>query len=163
MTSILQANLSEGKVIASPLLRLVSGIIDLIVIAIIDLVIVIYTGTGSGFSIIPVIPGIAGRGLISLPTVFLLTVLIVPWLYYAILESSTNQATFGKMAARVTVTDIKGNRLTFTRATFRHFCKFISVIALFSGFFCIIYTKYNQGLHDIIAATLCWNQKQIIE
>ncbi|HWQ67941.1 MAG TPA: RDD family protein [Methanospirillum sp.] len=95
---------------------------------------------------------------------FLLVVFIlIPWLYFAALESSKNQATLGKMAARILVTDLHGKRVTFARATLRHFSKFLSFFLFLAGFLCIRYTRYHQGLHDVIAACLIWYQKEIIE
>ncbi len=85
---------------------------------------------------------------------FLFTFVLLPWLYFAILESSQNQATLGKMTLRIVVTDLKGERITFTRATLRHFSKWISFLLFLTGFFAILYTKKHQGLHDIIAACL---------
>ena len=39
--------------------------------------------------------------------------IIVGWLYYTILESSKLQATIGKMALGLVVTDLAGNRISF--------------------------------------------------
>ena len=79
---------------------------------------------------------------------------ILPWLYFAIMESSSKQATLGKMVVGVIVTDESGNRISFARATGRFFGKFLSRIMLYIGHLMIAFTKKKQGLHDIIAATL---------
>jgi len=89
-----------------------------------------------------------------------LLLVIVPWLYFAYLESSKNQATLGKMALRIAVTDLQGNRITFARATLRFFAKIVSVITLFVGFIIIAFTRYKQGLHDMIAGCLMFSQVQ---
>src|SRR5579864_4132901 len=60
--------------------------------------------------------------------------IVVQWLYFALLESSEYQATLGKMALGIKVTDLEGNRISFGRATGRYFAKFISAIILFIGF-----------------------------
>jgi uncharacterized RDD family membrane protein YckC len=86
-------------------------------------------------------------------TAFLVVFVFVPWLYYAILESSKNQATLGKMVAGIMVTDQFMQRPTFTRATLRHFSKIISLVTFGAGFFCITYTEKRQGFHDYIART----------
>jgi len=91
---------------------------------------------------------------IQVISAFLVTFVLIPWIYFAILESSQNQATLGKMTLRIVVTDLKGERITFTRATLRHFSKWISFLLFLTGFFAIIYTKKHQGLHDIVAACL---------
>ena len=70
------------------------------------------------------------------------------WLYFALLESSPGQATLGKRAMEIVVTDINGNRISFGRATGRHFGKIISALILFVGFFMAGITKYKQALHD---------------
>lgn len=79
---------------------------------------------------------------------------IVGWLYFAFFESSNKQATLGKMVLRLQVTDIEGKKLSFWRATGRHFAKILSILILFIGYFMIGWTKKKQGLHDIIAKTL---------
>ncbi|HIH27900.1 MAG TPA: RDD family protein [Methanoregulaceae archaeon] len=84
--------------------------------------------------------------------------ILVPWVYSAYLESSRNQATFGKMAFRSAVTDMQGNRITFARASLRFFGKILSVLTLFIGFIAIAFTAYKQGLHDKIAGTLVFRQ-----
>src|SRR5437763_7363921 len=45
------------------------------------------------------------------------------WIYEASLESSSKQATLGKMALGLKVTDEYGNRITFARASARFFSK----------------------------------------
>ena len=56
------------------------------------------------------------------------------WLYYSLMESSSWQATLGKMALGIAVTDNAGKRISFGRATGRYFAKIISAIILFVGF-----------------------------
>lgn len=76
------------------------------------------------------------------------------WLYFAFFESSSYQATPGKMALEIKVCDLNGNRISFLRATGRHFAKIISTIILYIGFIMIAFTQKKQGLHDIIAECL---------
>jgi uncharacterized RDD family membrane protein YckC len=76
------------------------------------------------------------------------------WIYGALMESSSYQATLGKMAFGMKVTDLNGNRISFGRATGRHFAKFVSAIILFIGFIMVGFTERKQGLHDMIAGTL---------
>ena len=52
------------------------------------------------------------------------------------------------------VTDLYGNRISFARATGRHFAKFISGLMLGFGFLMVAFTERKQGLHDIVAGTL---------
>jgi uncharacterized RDD family membrane protein YckC len=80
--------------------------------------------------------------------------LVIGWLYAALMESSSKQATLGKMAIGCIVTDELGQRLTFGRATGRHFAKILSGLILLVGFMMVGWTQKKQGLHDIIAKTL---------
>jgi uncharacterized RDD family membrane protein YckC len=84
---------------------------------------------------------------------------VVPWAYYAGMESSVKQGTLGKMAMGIVVTDMKGERITFMRATGRYFAKIVSTMILLIGFLMIAFTKRKQGLHDIMAQTLVVNKK----
>jgi uncharacterized RDD family membrane protein YckC len=76
------------------------------------------------------------------------------WLYAALMESSSYQATLGKMILGLKVTDLNGNRISFERATGRHFAKWLSAMILFIGFIMIAFTERKQGLHDMLAETL---------
>lgn len=79
---------------------------------------------------------------------------VVSWIYEASLESSSHQATLGKMVVGVKVTDLAGNRISFARATGRHFAKWLSGAILMIGYIMVGFTERKQGLHDIVAGTL---------
>jgi uncharacterized RDD family membrane protein YckC len=76
------------------------------------------------------------------------------WLYFALMESSKLQATLGKMALGIKVTNMNGGRISFANATGRYFSKIISGIILYIGYLMVAFTQKKQGLHDIIANTL---------
>jgi uncharacterized RDD family membrane protein YckC len=76
------------------------------------------------------------------------------WLYYALMESSRYQATLGKMALRIIVTDLDYKRVSFGKATGRYFGKLLSVMILLMGYLMIAFTERKQGLHDMLAGTL---------
>ncbi|MFY9676334.1 MAG: RDD family protein, partial [Terriglobales bacterium] len=76
------------------------------------------------------------------------------WLYEALMESSSYQATLGKMIFGMKVTDLYGNRISFARATGRHFAKIVSGLLLCIGFIMVGLTERKQGLHDMMAGTL---------
>jgi len=80
--------------------------------------------------------------------------LFASWLYEAAMESSSKQATLGKMVLGMKVTDLQGNRISFARATARHFCKYISAMIMFIGYIMAGFTDRKQALHDMIAGTL---------
>lgn len=85
---------------------------------------------------------------------FVVLEVLLYWLYAATLESSPLQATLGKRALCLYVTGARQERLSFARATFRHFAKLISALLLGAGFIMIGFTRKKQGLHDILAETL---------
>jgi uncharacterized RDD family membrane protein YckC len=80
--------------------------------------------------------------------------MVLNWLYYAFLESSAWQGTLGKKALGLEVTDLAGQRISFGRATGRHFAKIISGLILCIGFIMAGFTEKKQGLHDMIAGCL---------
>ena len=83
---------------------------------------------------------------------------IMRWLYFAIMESSSKQATLGKMSLRLQVTDMDGNRITFLRATGRHFGKIISALIFLVGFIMAGFTEKKQALHDMMAGCLVYRK-----
>ena len=84
------------------------------------------------------------------------------WLYFAYFESSHRQATPGKMAMGIKVTDINGSAISFGRATGRFFGKYLSGLILMIGYIMAGFTERKQGLHDIIAGTLVVNQSNVM-
>jgi uncharacterized RDD family membrane protein YckC len=79
------------------------------------------------------------------------------WLYFAICESSAWQASIGKLALGIRVTDMQGNRIGFARALGRYAGKFLSGLILGIGFLMVAWTQRKQGLHDFMASTLVLN------
>jgi len=80
--------------------------------------------------------------------------ILLGWAYYAIMESSPQQGTLGKMAVGIAVTDLKGNRISFGRATGRYFCMYLTAITLFIGYIIAAFTGKRQTIHDMIASCL---------
>jgi uncharacterized RDD family membrane protein YckC len=83
---------------------------------------------------------------------------IGPWLYEAFMLSSEWQATVGKRAMNMVVTGVDGTRISFARATGRHFAKYLSAFILGVGFIMAFFTAKKQALHDLIAETLVVNR-----
>jgi uncharacterized RDD family membrane protein YckC len=81
------------------------------------------------------------------------------WLYFALQESSSRQATIGKRCCGIVVTDLGGNRISFGRATGRYFGKFISSLTLMIGYMMAGWTRRKQALHDIMAECLVLRRK----
>jgi uncharacterized RDD family membrane protein YckC len=76
------------------------------------------------------------------------------WLYFATFESSPWQATPGKKVLGLRVTDLEGRRISFIRASLRHFGKLISSLLLGIGFVFAGFTEKKQALHDMLAGCL---------
>lgn len=80
--------------------------------------------------------------------------LLVGIAYFAGFESSSWQATPGKRALGLIVTDSSGARISFLRALGRYFAKILSGIILLIGYIMVAFTEKKQGLHDFLASTL---------
>ncbi len=80
--------------------------------------------------------------------------LIAQWLYFAVMESSRKQATFGKQLLGIKVTDLQGERITFARASGRFFGKILSSLTLLIGYIMAAFTERHQALHDMLAGTV---------
>lgn len=83
-----------------------------------------------------------------------LIMLMVQWLYWALLESSPWQATIGKRVLGLYVTDLEGRRISFARASGRFFGKIISELTIGIGYLMAGFTPKKQALHDMIANCL---------
>lgn len=80
--------------------------------------------------------------------------LVGAWLYYALFESSTWQATPGKRVLGLLVTDMQGRPISFARASARFFGKILSWVILMIGYIMAGFTAKKQALHDILADCL---------
>jgi uncharacterized RDD family membrane protein YckC len=113
-----------------------------------------------GFSFLGMAIGSAGQPQVSEPmfaavTVFwLIATVIAPWLYHSLFESSARQATPGKMALRLKVTDLAGRRLSFARATGRFFAEWLTGFTFGIGYVMAAFTSKRQALHDLVAGTV---------
>src|SRR5919198_3528125 len=94
---------------------------------------------------------VLARGILSAATfgAGMIVSLFGPWLYEAFMLSSEWQATVGKRAMSIVVTATDGTRISFARATGRHFAKYISALILGVGFIMAAFTAKKQALHDI--------------
>lgn len=98
-----------------------------------------------------------------LPRLILLGVVYLAgsWLYWALMESSSWQATLGKKALGLYVTDMAGNRATFARTSGRFWAgRGIAMVPYLGGLYFLIscimagFTERKQALHDMIANCL---------
>ncbi len=83
---------------------------------------------------------------------------LLVWIYQAVMESSVKQATLGKMALGIIVTDLSGKRISFGKASGRYFGQILSGFILGIGFLMIAFTARKQGLHDKMAGCLVVNK-----
>lgn len=102
---------------------------------------------------------------VELPALFMgllgLITVVFPFLYFVTSQCGLGQATLGKRALGVIVTDLKGEPITFGRAAGRYLSKIISAIPLLAGFFMAAFTEKKQALHDQISKTLVvWQEEE---
>lgn len=138
--------------------RFVAALIDGIILNIALSIIMSIFGVGAGFAQFgdPAYLEAAGVG-----AVLLLIVISFggQWLYFALMESSSMQATLGKLAMGVVVADAKGERISFGRATGRYFAKILSGMILMIGYIMAAFTERKQALHDLLAGTVVYKTR----
>ena len=133
-------------------IRVIAAIIDGIILRVVVAPVGMIFG---GLGMAGMMSGIPHRGLRFLGSGITIILLIFgSWLYEAFMESSSYQATLGKMIFGMKVTDLNGNRISFERATGRHFAKWLSAMILGIGYIMVGFTERKQGLHDLLAGTL---------
>jgi uncharacterized RDD family membrane protein YckC len=84
--------------------------------------------------------------------------IVLSWLYFAGMESSDRQATYGKSWVGIKVTDLHGKRISFMKATTRFITKLVSQSILFIGYLMAGFTTKKQALHDMMAQCLVVNE-----
>jgi uncharacterized RDD family membrane protein YckC len=78
----------------------------------------------------------------------------INWAYFALFESSPAQATMGKMALGIKVTELGGSPISFRRASFRYWLKVLSTLTFGIGWLMAAATPRRQALHDVLAGSL---------
>jgi uncharacterized RDD family membrane protein YckC len=131
-------------------LRFVAYIIDSILLQIVLGVLSAFLGMGAGLA------GAGSDALIGVQLGSVSVMLVGQWLYFAFMESSTWQASLGKKALGLVVTDEHGERISFGRATGRYFGKILSSLILLIGYMMAGWTERKQALHDMLASTLVY-------
>lgn len=86
----------------------------------------------------------------------ILLLIVINWLYEALLTSSVRGATIGKQALGLRIVRADGAQLSFGRATARHFLKtMITPLVPFAiGYLMAAFTNRKRALHDMLADTL---------
>jgi uncharacterized RDD family membrane protein YckC len=143
-------------------LRLLALLIDNVVMGIgfvlILIPLIFLTGLGEFLSQIHPDEEINDAGIFALIGFIFLAAtasLVFTWLYHALMESSEWQATVGKKALGLVVTDMAGRRVSFGRSTGRHFGKIITnMMPFLIGYIMAGFTEKKQALHDMLAGCL---------
>lgn len=79
--------------------------------------------------------------------------LVLCILYWALMQSSKQQATLGKALCGLKVGGPNGERISVQRALGREAAKIISSLTLLIGFVIAAFTRNKQALHDFVAST----------
>lgn len=79
-------------------------------------------------------------------------------LYFSLFECSSKQATPGKMALGIVVTNMQGGRIGLGRAIGRNCAQLISGLFFGLGYIICGFTDMRQAAHDLIASTLVVNK-----
>ena len=131
-------------------LRVGAYIIDAIILGIVGAIIGAIFGAGMAASADPMDPTGGGNLMLNLVS------LIIGIAYFAGLESSNWQATVGKKALGLVVTDLNGQRISLLKGVGRYLAKILSALILLIGFIMVAFTERKQGLHDMLAGTLVY-------
>lgn len=99
-------------------------------------------------------PESMGAGLALVLVVVYLSYPLISGLYYVSLESSSLQATLGKLALGIKVTDANGQRLTRGNALGRWASHLLCYFTVYIGYIMAAFTERKRGLHDMVAGTL---------
>lgn len=153
------ASLYTARPYAGFLIRFVAAFLDSLLVGVVNWAITIPIYMAAGVPLFSLEqqqnpdPAFAAKYLAVMGVTSMVSI-ILGWLYEAVLTSSERQATFGKQAFGIQVTDVNGARISFARATGRHFAKYLSAFTLLIGYLIQPLTERKQALHDIIAGTL---------
>lgn len=144
-------NSMQNMIFAGFWLRVVAVIIDGIVMCIPNLCVNL---------VIAILLANSGYSLKQSLSMYTIIGQLVGLIYYAGMESSSMQGTFGKKAVGIKVTDLSGRPISFSRACGRFFGKILSSCLLCFGLFMVAFTDKKQGLHDMLAGCLVVRREQ---
>lgn len=126
-------------------IRVVAYIIDSIVLSVVLGVI--------GFGLIGGAVAMESFGLIIGVYLFYF---VVVFAYFTVMESSSRQATLGKMAVGIKVGNEQGQRISPANALGRVASKILSGLILYIGYIMVGFDTRKQGLHDKLANTVVY-------
>lgn len=135
-------------------IRFLAGLIDSIILTFAFILFLgIYGGLAVLFHFYGLHPQQNGKLIVILFTIYTIGTTILYYLYFALLESSSWQATLGMKACGLKITDSDFKRISFWRALGREICTILSSFILYIGYIMIAFTRRKQGLHDMICDT----------
>ena len=93
--------------------------------------------------------------LLAKPSVSFVLNTVIGTAYVVLMHRSKYQATLGKMAVGIIVTDLKGHRISGWRALWREIAEWILATLTFGiCYLTVIWTRKKQSLYDMLAGTL---------
>lgn len=138
--------------------RVAASVIDGFVIgmagAVVQMILMmVFFGIGAGLSGDPSSMFESGGAIALLALVYLIP-LAMQAVYFGMFHSSAKQATLGKMAIGIKVTDDDGHRISLARGIGRFFAYVVATLPLGIGVLMVAFTDRKRGLHDMMASTL---------
>ncbi|WP_158543327.1 RDD family protein [Dyella psychrodurans] len=128
-------------------MRLAAYLVDSLLISVAFIVVFMFLGL-----MLPHRSAVDGQPQI-LPGLIAIALVFSVWLYFPLWESSSKQATPGKLALGLLVTNENGDRIGFWHSFGRFLGKFISGLILNIGYMMAGWTSRKQALHDLMAGT----------
>lgn len=148
---------NAGPIYAGFWRRFVAYMIDNLILSIPSVIIAMLFGIGavlsSGFDEDLITPSAIFALVLTAIWIGVL-IYVIQIIYYAAFESSKYQATPGKLALGVIVTDMDGGPISFGRALGRNVGKLLSGLLLNIGYIMVAFTRQKQALHDMLADCL---------
>lgn len=145
---------AQDIVYAGFLRRWAALFIDSIILSVVFYALFMFFGMAAVFGSASLDAGTGAAALNGIFAMMYLLYFLMAGAYYSLLESSSNQATVGKMALGIKVTDSNGQRLSFLHALGRWASAALSYLTFYIGFFFAGWTERKQALHDFVAGTL---------
>jgi uncharacterized RDD family membrane protein YckC len=79
---------------------------------------------------------------------------LLDFVYATAFLCSPARGTLGMQVMDLHITDLKGDRISFARATGRYFATLLSILTFGIGYLLQLFTSRRQTLHDLVAGTL---------
>jgi uncharacterized RDD family membrane protein YckC len=115
----------------------------------------VFEAVSNGMPLAPALEAYEAAAQAARPAVLL--VIVVGFLYYTLMEASPLQATLGKLAIGIRVTDLDGQRPGLGRCAARNAVRLLNIVTSlvpFIAYLAVAWTERRQGLHDLVAKAL---------